>query len=146
MRLTSGVLLLAAIGFLAADEPKKDDAEAFKGNWTALSIKSGEQETPADVVKRLKFTFDGKAYTNILGDEVVEEGGYTIDASKTPKTIDFDIKKGDDAGKKQLGIYKIEENKLTLVVAQPGSTERPKSLQPAPSDNMIEAVLERAKP
>ena len=76
----------------------------------------------------------------------MEEGGYTIDASKTPKTIDFDIKKGQDQGKKQLGIYKIEDNKLTIIAAQPGSTERPKSLQPAASDAMLEVVLERVKP
>jgi len=146
MRLTNGVLLLATVGFLAADEPKKDDAEALKGNWTVVSIKSGGQEAPAEDVKKLKFSFDGKAYTNAVGDEVVEEGGYTIDASKMPKTIDFDIKKGQDQGKKQLGIYKIEDNKLTIIAAQPGSTERPKSLQPAASDAMLEVVLERVKP
>jgi hypothetical protein len=57
----------------------------------------------------MKFGFDDKSYTNSVGDHVVDDRGYTIDASKTPNTIDFDIRKGPDAGKKQLGLFKIEE-------------------------------------
>ena len=145
MRLATAVLVLAAVGLIAADEPKKDDTEAFKGKWATVSIKVAGQDAPADEIKKLKLTFDAKTYTNIVGDQTVEEGDYAIDSSKTPKTIDFDIKKGPDQGKKQLGIYKVEGDKLIMVVALPGSTERPKSWKPAASENMIEATFEREK-
>jgi uncharacterized protein (TIGR03067 family) len=146
MRLTNAILLLAAIGFIAADEPKKDDAEAFKGSWTVASFKVGKQATPADEIKNLKLNFDGKLYTSKIGEQVDEEGSYTLDPSKTPKTIDFEIKKGRDEGKKQLGIYNLEGTKLTMILGFPGATERPKSLKPEPSDGIIEVVLERSKP
>ena len=145
MRLASAVVALAAVGFIAADEPKKDDAEALKGNWTAVSIKSGGQDAPANDVKKFKISFAVKTYTNTVGEEAVEEGGFTIDPSKTPKTMDFDIKKGPEEGKKQLAIYQLEGDKLTLVVALPGATERPKSLKPEASEQVIEVIFERAK-
>lgn len=51
-----------------------------------------------------------------------------------------------DQGKKQLGIYKIEDGKLTVIVAAAGSKGRPKTFQPAEGDDVLEFVLERAKP
>ena len=134
------------MAFIAADEPKKDDAESLKGNWSAVSLKQGGRSAPDDLIKKFKVTFDGKGYTNIVDGEVIEVGGYTIDSSKTPKTIDFDIKKGPSEGKKQLGIFEIAGDKLTLVVADAGAPDRPKSIKPEDTDSVVEVVLERAKP
>jgi uncharacterized protein (TIGR03067 family) len=146
MRLANVLLFLAVAGMMAADEPKKDDAEFLKGNWTAVSMKQGKLSFPEDDVKSFKFALDGKNYTNTIGTVVTEEGSYTIDASKTPKTIDFAIKKGEDAGKKQLGIYKIDGDKLTIVAAQAGSADRPKSLDAEGASDVLVVVLERVKP
>jgi uncharacterized protein (TIGR03067 family) len=146
MRLANAVVVLCAVGFIAADEPKKDDAEALKGNWSAISFQQGGRAAPDDLIKKFKASFDGKNYKNLVDGQVLEEGGYTIDASKTPKTIDFDIRKGDGEGKKQLAVFQLEGNKLTLVVAEPGSTDRPKSMKTEKTDPFIELVLERAKP
>ena len=145
MRIANTVLVLAAIGSIAADDPKKDATPGFKGNWTTVSLKVGGQEAPADEAKKMKFGFEDATYTNSSGDDFMEEGAYSTDTSKTPNTIDFDIKKGPEAGKKQLGIFKIEGDKATLVVALPGSTERPKSFKPDDSEQMIVAVIERVK-
>ena len=146
MRLANAVVLLSAVAFIAADEPKKDDAEALKGSWSAVSLKQGGKSAPDDLIKKFKASFDGKGYTNLVDGDVIEVGGYTIDTSKTPKTIDFDIKKGQGEGKKQLGIFQIEGNKLTLVVAEPGSPDRPKLIKPEDTDPVIAVMLERAKP
>jgi uncharacterized protein (TIGR03067 family) len=145
MRLTHAMLVLAMFGFAAADDPKKDDAETFKGSWAVASFKVGGQAAPADDIKNLKLSFDGKSYASKDGERVDEEGSYTLDPSKTPRTIDFDIKKGRDEGKKQLGIYALEGTKLTLILGLPGATERPKSLKPEASAGLIEVILERPK-
>jgi uncharacterized protein (TIGR03067 family) len=146
MRMATALLLLCVIGPIAADDPKKtDDAETLKGNWKAVSLSQSGQAVPAEIASHLKFTFDGKSYVNKM-DEMVEEGSYAIDATKTPKTIDFDIKTGDDKGKKQLGIYKIEGDKLTIVVAKPGGNERPASFKAEAGAEVAEVVLEREKP
>jgi uncharacterized protein (TIGR03067 family) len=146
MRLASAVMLLSAVGFIAADPPTKDDAEALKGNWSAISLTQGGRSAPEDLITKFKTSFDGKSYTNTADGQVVEEGGYTIDGTKTPKTIDFDIRKGEGQGKKQFAIFQIEGDKLTLVVAEPGSPDRPKSLKPEKTDPVIEVVMKRAKP
>jgi uncharacterized protein (TIGR03067 family) len=147
MRVAKTVLLLSMAGLIAADEPqKKDDAEAIKGNWTAVSMKVGGQPAPEDFVKGFQCRFEEKTYNNTVDKQVVEEGNYTIEPSKTPKTIDFDIKTGQDQGKKQLGIFKLENEKLTLLLTRAGSTIRPKSFTDEPGEPLIEVVLERAKP
>jgi uncharacterized protein (TIGR03067 family) len=147
MRLASAILILAAAGIVADDDPKKkDDAALIKGKWSAVSLSFGGKPAPEDFAKDFKFTLDDKTYTNIVNGKVIEEGEYKIDDSKSPKTIDFDIKKGDDSGKKQLGIYKIEGEKLTIIVAQAGSDERPKSFKVEGESPFAEVVLEKVKP
>jgi uncharacterized protein (TIGR03067 family) len=144
MILTNAALLLVSIGFLGVDDAKKDDAEAIKGKWLAVSLKVGGVALPDEVVKSFRLSFDGKNYTNSAADQS-EEGGYTLDSSKSPKTIDFDIKTGNDKGKKQLGIYKLDGDKLTIVASEAGSTERPKSFESEAGSADLVVVLERAK-
>ena len=147
MRIAKMVLLLSVVGLIAADEPKKqDDAEKMKGNWSIVTMKMNGQSAPEGFIKSFRCRFDEKTYNNTIANEVVEEGSYTIDASKTPKTIDFDIKKGHDEGKKQLGIYKIEGDKLTLVLTEPGSTTRPKTFKAEAGNSLVEVILQQVKP
>ncbi len=144
MSLANATVVLASLAILAADDTKKEDADVIKGKWVAVSIKAGGGDAPEELVKSFKMEFDGKKYVNTGGGQT-EEGGYTIDSSKSPKTIEFDIKAGSDAGKKQLGIYKIDDGKLTIAVALAGATERPKSFG-SETDAQVVVVLEREKP
>jgi uncharacterized protein (TIGR03067 family) len=144
MRLTAAFVVLCAAGILAADDTKKDDAEAIKGKWKAVSISMGGEPQADELVKNFTLNFESKDYTNSVGD-MVEEGSYSIDSTKSPKTIDFDIKKGPDEGKKQLGVYKLDGDKLTFVVSAAGSTDRPKSLTVEKGSELFEFVLERIK-
>jgi len=144
MRLTTTFLLVCSLATVAADDPKKDDAESLKGLWKALSVKQAGQNVPEEIVKTMTFNFDGKKYIQKVQD-LSEEGNYSIDASQSPKTIDLDIKTGNDQGKKQLGIYKFEGGKLTVVVAMAGSKDRPKSFKLEEGADVIEFVLEREK-
>ncbi len=145
MQITAAAFVLLAMAMIGDDKPKKDDAEAIKGNWAAVSIKSGDQEAPPDDVKAFKLSFDAKTYVNTIGDRAVEEGTFTIDPAKSPKTLDLEIKKGPEEGKKQLAIYELDGDKLTVVLAMPGATERPKSIKPGGDENVIIAVFERSK-
>jgi uncharacterized protein (TIGR03067 family) len=145
MCLANSAMLLLSIGFLGVDDAKKDDAEALKGKWVAVSIKQGGFPVPEEAAKMFKFSFDGKEYLNSAPGQS-EEGGYKIDSSKSPRTIDFDIKTGNDKGKKQLGVYKLDGDKLTIVAATAGETERPKSTEPGADDPVLLVVLEREKP
>ena len=46
MRVAKAFLLLSLIALIAADEPKKDDAETFKGTWTIALMKDGGRTVP----------------------------------------------------------------------------------------------------
>ena len=145
MTLTKTFLLVCLLAIVAADDPpKKDDAESLKGTWKALTASQGGQNLPEEFVKSMTLNFDGKKYTQKAQDQS-EEGNYSIDASQNPKTIDLDIKTGNDQGKKQLGIYKLEDGKLTFIVAMAGSKDRPKSFKVEKDADVIEFVLEREK-
>ncbi len=145
MRVMTSVFVLFAIEFLGADEPK-EEASKIKGKWSVVSLSHGGQALPAEVVKDFKCTFEDKKYSNVINGEVAQEGEYVFDDSKSPKTIDFDIKKGRDEGKKQLGIFKIEDDKMTIVLGETGATERPTSFKIEAGTTLIEAVFERVKP
>jgi uncharacterized protein (TIGR03067 family) len=145
MRFKLAAILLCVAGTIAADEPKKiDDGAQLKGEWKVVSLKQGGEAAPAEFVKGIKINFDGKDYVNTAGD-MVEEGSYTLDAAQSPKTIDLDIKKGPDAGKKQLGIYKLEEGKFFLTVSKAGSKDRPKSFETKEGDDNVQFVFDREK-
>jgi uncharacterized protein (TIGR03067 family) len=145
MRIMTAFFFLSAIGLVAADDAKKEETK-LKGKWTAVSLKHAGQSLPDEALKTFSCTFEEKTYNNVMNGEVVEEGDFTIDDSKSPKTIDFDIKKGHDEGKKQIGIFKIDGDKMTIVVAEAGVKDRPTSFKIEEGSNLIEAVLERAKP
>jgi uncharacterized protein (TIGR03067 family) len=149
MRVLTAFFVLCAIAFVAADDSKKDDPKKeetkLKGKWTAVSVKVAGQATPDGDVKQFKFAFEEKTFTHVVRGNVLE-GEYSFDDSKSPKTIDLDIKKGRGEGKTQLAIFKIEGDKLTIVAAMPGEKDRPTSFELKEGSDLIEAVFERDKP
>ncbi len=146
MRIVGTLLVLSAAGLLVADDAKKDDASALKGKWSIVSFSVNGVATADDSVKDLKMEFEGKTYNLTAGDTSVEKGEYTIDESKSPKTIDLAIKEGDDAGKQQVGLYKIEDGKLTIAFSLPGSKERPTSFKVEAKGAPVVVVMEKVKP
>jgi uncharacterized protein (TIGR03067 family) len=149
MRVLTAFFVLCAIAFVAADDSKKDDPKKeetkLKGKWTAVSVKVAGKATPDGDVKHFKFTFEEKTFIHVVRGNVLE-GEYSFDDSKSPKTIDLDIKKGRAEGKKQLAIFKIAGDKLTIVAAMPGEKDRPTSFKLEEGNSLIEGVFERDKP
>ena len=145
MKILTAFFVLCAVAFVAADEPKKEETK-LKGKWSAVSLKHAGQALPDDIVKNFKCNFEDKTYTNVMNEEVIEEGEYTIDDAKSPKTIDFNIKKGREEGKKQFGIFKIDGDKMTIVLTEADAKDRPTSFKIEEGSSLIEAVLERVKP
>lgn len=146
MRLVRVAVVLSVFVLTGAAQAKKDDVGEIKGDWTIVAMKMGERSAPDDLIKGLTSRFDGQGYTNRKAGEVIEEGSYQIDAGVTPRAIDFQIKKGEGAGKKQLAVFAIDGETLTLCVAEAGSEKRPTSLEPKANPGAIVLVLKRAKP
>jgi uncharacterized protein (TIGR03067 family) len=106
----------------AADD--KEDMDRFEGEWSGVSLVLNGQALPADFVKSFKRVVKGNETTVLNGGQVILKATYTVDASKSPRSIDYQITQGPDKGKMQLGIYEFEGEMVRVCLSQPGS-DRP---------------------
>jgi uncharacterized protein (TIGR03067 family) len=147
MRVLQLTLVLAAVVLLAADEKDKaakKDADPLQGTWKLTGGKVRGDPLPEGedggkwVLKDGKYTFTSP--------EMVEEGTYKIDTSKKPAQLDLDITAGNDKGKKQVGIYKVEGETLTVCLAFPGGKERPSEFDTKEGSDRLLFIFKREKP
>ena len=123
-RFSIAVAVFALAGSVLAQESKEaKGAAALQGTWVISSIngQSAPEGSP-----EMTLTFTGDKYSQAVGGEVNERGTVTLDASKTPMTIDLAIVEGPDAGKTQLGIVEITGTALRASLDTPGAQQRPK--------------------
>src|SRR4051794_17911129 len=116
---TPALLTLAALLLVAADK----GADPVRGIWLPTSQTLNGLRVPDDRTSGATLTaYDGKSFVQRHGIEIVEEGTYTVDPTQSPATIDLVIEKGQDAGKRQLGIFKVDgDSTLTVCLAAPGA-------------------------
>ena len=124
-----------AAGGAQADDPKGQKPEAaLNGVWTLASLEVNGEKLSQDIIANATMTVKDGKYTfkmldpNKLQDQI-EEGTFKVDSSKKPATIDLDIKTGESEGKKQLGIYEVDDKTWKLCVNEAGQEIRPKKFQ-----------------
>jgi uncharacterized protein (TIGR03067 family) len=128
------MLVFALLSGLPAARTSEDKAlerelEALKGTWIAVNCEvEGGKVIPKEALDNFKWTFkgEGKAVFSVDGTDV--DYAYSIDPSKSPKTIDLTIGSEELKGKMQFGIYKLEKGKLTFCLTAPDwkKEDRPK--------------------
>jgi len=92
-----------------------DDKKTFNGDWeVAVAIIEGN-EVPADFNKMIQLQMRGQSYMTSRMGEVVDEGTFELMTDQKPPKIEITGVKGENAGKKIRGIYKLEgKDKLTI--------------------------------
>lgn len=138
--LSMGVLA-AALGVSAADDKKDPTA----GKWVIESLtRDGKAD---DSLKGAARAHDGGKYTIAPpagSSTAAVSGTYTVDASKTPVTIDMKPSSGRYEGKTLPGIAKVDGDTLTIAFAEPGK-DRPTSFESKPGSGVVVAVHKKAK-
>jgi uncharacterized protein (TIGR03067 family) len=121
-----------------------DDLKALSGKWLPVSGEAGGNALPEDVLKKLSFAAKDGKYTFNL-DTTSDHGTFSLDAAKTPKTIDAMGTEGPNKGHKYLGIYELTD-KDTLKLCYTLEAERPGEFKTASGKKEFLFVLKREKP
>jgi uncharacterized protein (TIGR03067 family) len=130
MKILQGLLLvtfvITSMSFVRAadDEAIKKDLAQLQGEWTMISGSADGQSMPDEMVKQMKRVCKGDEITVTMGDRVFLKAKLTLDPSKKPKTIDYEMTEGFTKGKKQLGLYEINGDTFKACFNAPGA-ERP---------------------
>jgi uncharacterized protein (TIGR03067 family) len=144
-KLFACVVVFSLSVLLAVAQDEKKAAPKIEGSWTQTGgILQGEK-LPAEIFDEVKtvLTFKDGKYSQVDNGNQSEAGTYKVDATKKPATIDFVVEEGEEKGKLQLAIFKIDGETITLALAKHGSNDRPKNFDG--ENNEWVMVLKRNK-
>ena len=140
---------LAAVTISSAwaeeNEAVKKDMTQLQGEWLMVSGSADGQPMPVQMLKQMKRVCKGDEATTTMAGQLYIKAKITIDPSKKPKTIDYQMTDGFTKGKKQLGIYEVDGDSFNSCFGKPGA-ERPTDFTSKPGDGRTLSVWKRAKP
>jgi uncharacterized protein (TIGR03067 family) len=150
MKTTRNALLigLAVAAFLPAraadNQVVKKDMDLLQGEWAMVSGMADGYPIPAEMLPNSKRVCQGDDLTATVGGNLVMKAKITIDPTKKPKTIDYQVFDGPTKGQKHLGIYELDGDTMRSCFGAPGA-ERPTNFTSKPGDKLTATVWKRTK-
>lgn len=109
------------------DAAIKKELENFQGTWQLVAAETDGKKAPEERVQKIKVVIKGAKHSVYFGDDaVVKEIPFSIDPTKSPKTVDDHL----PDGKEIHGIYELDGVTLKSCVAPVGK-DRPKEFSAA---------------
>lgn len=106
----------------AAPVVAADEKTVLEGTWTLVSAVQGDDKMSDEEVEGKRIAFVGSTMFMLdKGEEVADASDkvtFKLDETSNPKTITLQSPEG--MGENMLGIYKVEDGMLTLVMSRPG--------------------------
>ncbi|MFI5456654.1 MAG: TIGR03067 domain-containing protein [Isosphaerales bacterium] len=128
---------------LAHEKATAKEYQAFEGSWRFDSIQAGGNDLPADSLKTSRLICKGRDFTAV-SPEGTDHGTFSVDVSKSPKTIDVTFTEGANKGQTLRGIYVLKDDTYKVCMAVPGK-DRPKAFETKPDSGHVLEVLKREK-
>jgi uncharacterized protein (TIGR03067 family) len=136
--------ILGAMGVASSAEPGENPVDAMQGTWTIESFILEGNTLSADQLKKWRRIVEGEHITWKNGDQVMIETDMTLDAEKSPMTLDSRIVSGDSKGQVMLAIYELRDDTLRVCFGHPGKPRPTEfSSRPASGQSMFTARLEK---
>jgi uncharacterized protein (TIGR03067 family) len=137
MRLTIS-LALALGAWVTAAQAQEDDSKKeltrLQGFWKRIEAEVEGKKADAKVLQMTTLTIEGEKYTLNSGGEV-RKGVFKLDPTRSPKHIDIVSDAGPNKGKTLRGIYKVDGDLFTYVLANPGM-DRPTDFAGKPGQSL----------
>jgi uncharacterized protein (TIGR03067 family) len=143
-----GMMFGSALLIVAADDPKdlvKKEYDRFEGTWKMESFTFDGKPSPIEDFADFRMTLKGETFSTVTAQEKTK-GTYTIDPSKSPKTIDITFSGEQRDGVTMLGIYELDGDTYTVCLPAGPAKERPKELASKPGSGLVLEVFKRVKP
>src|SRR6516162_8695903 len=96
MRTKLAVIAVLALCLGAKVDDAKKDKDKVQGEWTMASGERDGNEIPEEFVKSLKRVMKGDTFEVTREGETLAKGTFTLNESKTPKTIDLKLEGTDE--------------------------------------------------
>ena len=141
------LLALIAVGMAAAaaeetNQVVKTDLAQLQGEWSMVSGSVDGQAMPDSLRGESKRVCKGDEVTVTVAGQIFMKAKFTIDPSKKPKTIDYQVLDGPAKGKTLLGIYELEGDTFKSCFGAP-EAERPKDYTGKPGERRTSSVWKR---
>jgi len=143
---TSGasLVVLLCTGLLIAQELAKQELEKHQGTWVAVSFRRDGAQTPADIVRTIARTVEGDHVVWKRDGKSFAGTVMVLDPGQDPKAIDVIPDGGPLRGKHVLGIYRLENDELTLCMAD-ADQPRPREFKAEKGSRQTLMVFRREK-
>jgi uncharacterized protein (TIGR03067 family) len=138
-----GLMALAVATARAQDnEAAKPDQAKLQGAWTMVSGERDGQSFPSEYLTNSERIVKGGETTVTVQGQLFMKAKFSLDPSKTPKTIDYAINGGPYAGLAMHGIYELDGDQVKFCLATPGK-ERPTGFATKPDGGQTMTVWKR---
>ncbi len=120
--------------------PAGEGAQELAGEWKAATLVRDGDALPPSMLSYGKRTATASEVTVKFGPQVILKARYSVDRSKSPMTMDYELADG----KRQAGIWKLEGGQLTTCFGAPGAA-RPTEFASTKGDGLTLAVWAPAR-
>lgn len=122
----------------------KADLEMLQGEWSMVSGLADGQAVPEVMLADSRRVCQGEETTVTIGGQLILKAKFTLDPSKNPKAIDYEVLDGPTKGKTHLGIYEIDGDTLKFCFGSPGA-ERPADFTSKAGEGRTSSLWKRVK-
>ena len=137
--------MLCAPALSAQDTLSQRDMDRLRGTFSLVRGVADGQAMPGMMASQMKRVAEGETTTVTLAGQLYLRANISVDATATPKTIDYDMTGGFTAGKRQLGIYRITGDTLETCFGSPDKP-RPRAFESTPGSGVTCTLWKRSVP